>query len=825
MKKALCRLAAVLILTAAIVSMFAACGKPSDEGGGNGTFTPPVEEDPYVTELSVVTPPLKTEYKVGQTFDPAGMKLLAKWSHGEEEDIFPSECKQSPDGPLQAGTTEITFTYEGVSCTQAVTIVDLAVKDVIFDVSALDNTVQLLGVLDLTDVTVTTIYEDDSEYVCPADELGFYENDEKIVNPAAYNVLGGAHTITVRYGEYSESFTFTALGGYEVPVTIRTSEDVGGLVENKESFLVKPEGSYNYSTKTEFGITYLANVHQGSILRYYIYSDAEMDAELVIDVASTLLCKGNWGNPLGVGEVQFNKVFDVSRISVDQDTAEFVEEDGVPVRQTIAMDDNIILPRYESDTDGNMIFQQYREISLGEITLDKGYNVFELSVKDCDDYKIKDNPEYGLGGDDKVRAGNIRGFRVLALNSDEHEHVLVKTDAVDPTCSSYGGEAFYRCTICARTFSDAAGENRIFNAPVLIPYDPDAHNWDREHADCTYDQVCLDCGAIGETKIPHDFGGQDLCTSDAPLTCTICGKEFKNGHLTEWQDGVLRCLQCGDTLAYKVQAEDLDSVTYKEVGGKTYTPKTENTTEVFDDAGAKQKVSKNAEGSVASSFDNKSYAGRTIEIKVNVDEAGTYLFRVRSQSNSQAGGLYEQDFSAIWSYCANPDGTEGEYVAAGGKSVQARPEDAVESDWKYMYRYGVSQIGEVELGAGENTVVIKFSDDFERGPNLDWFTFEKKDAIAVTEAEILTSADGADEFALGSDPISYDTLLENVYMRIAVPESEQAEVGAVYLDYEITAEMCKAAGFDTSEAGEHSVTFTLDMFDKTYSATFEYTVA
>ena len=79
-------------------------------------------------------------------------------------------------------------------------------------------------------------------------------------------------------------------------------------------------------------------------------------------------------------------------------------------------------------------------------------------VKDCDEYKIKDNPEYGLGGDDKVRAGNIRGFRVLALNSDEHEHVLVKTDAVAPTCSSYGGEAFYRCTVCARTFSDAAGE-------------------------------------------------------------------------------------------------------------------------------------------------------------------------------------------------------------------------------------------------------------------------------------------------------------------------------------------------------------------------------
>ena len=139
--------------------LFVSCGPNKKPNEGEGTFTPPVDEDPYVTELSVVSAPTKTSYKAGQLFDSAGMKLLAKWSDGEDEDLSPNECKKSPTGPLEAGTTEIVFTYEGVSCTQSITVTARELANVTFDTSAVKENYSA-GAIDLTVIKVEASYDD-----------------------------------------------------------------------------------------------------------------------------------------------------------------------------------------------------------------------------------------------------------------------------------------------------------------------------------------------------------------------------------------------------------------------------------------------------------------------------------------------------------------------------------------------------------------------------------------------------------------------------------------------------------------------------------------
>lgn len=79
--------------------------------------------------ISISTPPSKTAYTEGETFDAAGMKVLAQWSDGSETDITQSAAY--PSEPLALGTTSITvsYTFDGVTKTagQAVQVVEKAV--------------------------------------------------------------------------------------------------------------------------------------------------------------------------------------------------------------------------------------------------------------------------------------------------------------------------------------------------------------------------------------------------------------------------------------------------------------------------------------------------------------------------------------------------------------------------------------------------------------------------------------------------------------------------------------------------------------------------
>ena len=55
------------------------------------------------------------------------------------------------------------------------------------------------------------------------------------------------------------------------------------------------------------------------------------------------------------------------------------------------------------------------------------------------------------------------------------EHSLAKTEKVDATCAKEGTEAYWKCSVCEKMFSDAKGTKEI-EAPVAIPK-TDKHSW------------------------------------------------------------------------------------------------------------------------------------------------------------------------------------------------------------------------------------------------------------------------------------------------------------------------------------------------------------
>lgn len=73
-----------------------------------------------LSSIAVTTPPTKTSYYVGDSFDPTGMVVAATYDVGPTKDVTGS-CAFTPD-PLTLETTAVTVSYGGKTTTQAVTV-------------------------------------------------------------------------------------------------------------------------------------------------------------------------------------------------------------------------------------------------------------------------------------------------------------------------------------------------------------------------------------------------------------------------------------------------------------------------------------------------------------------------------------------------------------------------------------------------------------------------------------------------------------------------------------------------------------------------------
>jgi len=87
----------------------------------------------YLDSIAITTPPTKTAYKAGETFNTAGMVVKAQYTNGTviiAKDIVVTGWNVSPSGALEAGRTSVTvqYTENGVTKTasQAVTVTKTA---------------------------------------------------------------------------------------------------------------------------------------------------------------------------------------------------------------------------------------------------------------------------------------------------------------------------------------------------------------------------------------------------------------------------------------------------------------------------------------------------------------------------------------------------------------------------------------------------------------------------------------------------------------------------------------------------------------------------
>lgn len=78
-----------------------------------------------LSSISVTTPPDKTKYFVGETFNPAGMVVTATFDNGATLQLDNSDLTFSPSGPLAETDTAITISYTsgGVTATTQIIVI------------------------------------------------------------------------------------------------------------------------------------------------------------------------------------------------------------------------------------------------------------------------------------------------------------------------------------------------------------------------------------------------------------------------------------------------------------------------------------------------------------------------------------------------------------------------------------------------------------------------------------------------------------------------------------------------------------------------------
>lgn len=124
---------AVTVNTAATAEGATAWNGTDALGGEDSSFKYVHIEPKALTSITITTPPDKTEYMDGESFDPTGMVVTATYNDGSTAEI--TDYTFEPSGALTSDDTEITITYteNGVTVTVTVSITVRATCTVTFD--------------------------------------------------------------------------------------------------------------------------------------------------------------------------------------------------------------------------------------------------------------------------------------------------------------------------------------------------------------------------------------------------------------------------------------------------------------------------------------------------------------------------------------------------------------------------------------------------------------------------------------------------------------------------------------------------------------------
>ena len=210
------------------VTVLYTAGNVTQTASVNVTVSEKAEEPAVLTGIEITTLPSKTEYEVGDAFDPEGMVVTASYDGKDPQEIDLDKLTFTPEVFSEAGeqTVTVSYTEDGVTketelqvtVTEKTVVPEVTLESIkVTPPQKLEYTVG--EDLDLTGMAVTAVYSNGDEKDVTADAvLSDFNKDEE-----------GTQTIQVSYTENDVTVTAAfkvtvAAAGTEEPENPGTGE-------------------------------------------------------------------------------------------------------------------------------------------------------------------------------------------------------------------------------------------------------------------------------------------------------------------------------------------------------------------------------------------------------------------------------------------------------------------------------------------------------------------------------------------------------------------------------------------------------------------------
>ncbi len=272
---------------ALIVALILALGSVAFTACGKGEETPPetnTGKDGLIS-FEVYMQPSRTEYYIGESFDPSGMVLKAGYDDGTVKNVLYSDCTYSAD-PLGEGDTYVDIEYNGLSVRIDITVtVRPEISDDVGTPEIVEITLErgpektsyIRGeIFDPTGMVIKAVYDDGFTLNVPVSETTYDKQP----------LLPGTESVTVSYGEFSVDIGIT-VSKYHIDIPDGENRVYRGEAESTDLSTIEITASWAAGKSVTEASAYasggimLANLSATEgYLEYYINSATECTATL-----------------------------------------------------------------------------------------------------------------------------------------------------------------------------------------------------------------------------------------------------------------------------------------------------------------------------------------------------------------------------------------------------------------------------------------------------------------------------------------------------------------------------------------------------------------
>ncbi len=229
--------------------------------------------------------PSKTEYYIGESFDPSGMVLKAGYDDGTVKNVLYSDCTYSAD-PLGEGNTYVDIEYNGLSVRIDITVTarpeisdDVGTPEIV-EITlerGPEKTSYIRGeIFDPTGMVIKAVYDDGFTLNVPVSETTYDKQP----------LLPGTESVTVSYGEFSVDIGIT-VSKYHIDIPDGENRVYRGEAESTDLSTIEITASWAAGKSVTEASAYasggimLANLSATEgYLEYYINSATECTATL-----------------------------------------------------------------------------------------------------------------------------------------------------------------------------------------------------------------------------------------------------------------------------------------------------------------------------------------------------------------------------------------------------------------------------------------------------------------------------------------------------------------------------------------------------------------